>query len=170
MKGYEDAVGYLGVAVGRVANRIGKGKFSVGGTSFQLAKNNGENALHGGLKGLSRSVFKATVDEDKENTVHFAYTSPSGEDGYPGDLLVNITYSLGADDELTVNYKAMASEPTPVNLTNHSYFNLGGHARGMNSIHDHRVAINADNMTPVSEALIPTGELKPVAGTPFDLR
>jgi len=169
VSGYEKGDGYLGVTVGRVANRIAKGKFSVAGKTYQLEKNNGENALHGGLKGLSKSLFTATIDDSKENTVHMAYTSPDGEDGYPGSLTVNVTYSLDGEGGIDIEYKALTTEPTPVNLTNHSHFNLAGKF-DLNSIHDHFVTLNADKYTPISDALIPTGDIANVDGTPFDLR
>lgn len=168
--GYEKGDGYLGVTVGRVANRIAQGKFSVAGKTYQLEKNNGENALHGGLKGLSKSLFSATIDDSKENTVHMGCTSPDGEDGYPGSLTVNVTYSLDGEGGIAIEYKALTTAPTPVNLTNHSHFNLAGHGSGLDSIHDHFVTLNADKYTPISAALIPTGEIAEVAGTPFDLR
>ncbi|XP_068135672.1 galactose mutarotase [Hyperolius riggenbachi] len=155
---------YFGAVVGRVANRIAKGKFTVNGKDYHLPINNGPNSIHGGLKGFDKVLWTPEVIE---NGVQFSYTSADGEEGYPGELRVWVTYTLVGGD-LTVNYKAQTNKTTPVNLTNHSYFNLAG--QGSENIYDHEVSINAQHYLPVDDTMIPTGELCPVEGTNFDLR
>jgi aldose 1-epimerase len=157
---------YFGCIVGRVCNRIAKGKFSVGGTEYKVAVNNGPNHLHGGLKGFDKVVWKATLLRDGR-TVRFEYVSPSGEEGYPGKLTVQVDYRLDFDDnKLHILYSAVTDKATPVNLTNHAYFNLAG--QGTGTILDHVMTLNAHNYTPTDDTLIPTGAIKPVKGTPFD--
>lgn len=174
--GYDTAAEYLakpqffGVTVGRYANRIAKGKFTFDGKTYTLAVNDGPNHLHGGKVGFDKVLW--TIDSVKSGSpasVVMSYTSPDGEEGFPGTLKVRATYSLSDDDELTIDYQATTDKPTIVNITNHAYFNLAG--EGSNSdILGHRLMLAADAFTPVDSTLIPTGEIKPVAGTPFDFR
>ncbi len=169
--GYESpANGYFGTTAGRVANRIAGGKFSLDGKQYTLAVNDGPNALHGGVKrSLDKVVWEGKPFESADGEgVVFTYTSPDGEEGYPGKLACKVTYTLTDKDELRINYQATTDQPTPVNLCNHSYFNLSG--AGSPTINDHEIMIEADNYTPVDSTLIPTGEIAPVAGTPFDFR
>ncbi len=169
--GYESpANGYFGCTAGRVANRIAAGKFSVDGKSYTLATNDGPNALHGGLKrSLDKVVWKGEpFESDAGEGVAFTYTSPDGEEGYPGSLAIKVTYTLTDKNELRIDYEATTDQPTPVNLTNHAYFNLAG--AGSPTINDHDLKLAADHYTPVDSTLIPTGEITPVAGTPFDFR
>jgi aldose 1-epimerase len=155
--------------VGRYANRIAKGRFTLNGEQYTLAVNNGANALHGGLKGFDKKIWRAkNVSSDDGPAVEMTYVSPDGEEGYPGALTATVTYSLSNDNEVRIHYKATTDADTVLNLTNHSYFNLAGAGKG--TILDHMVAINADRFTPVDSGLIPTGELKSVEGTPFDFR
>jgi aldose 1-epimerase len=153
---------YFGALIGRHANRIAGGKFSLNGVTYQLPQNNGANHLHGGFKGFDKRVW--TVEEDG-NTLHLKYFSKDGEEGYPGNVEAFVDFTL-LDDELRIHYRATTDRETIVNLTNHSYFNL----RGVGTILDHELTLNADAFTPVSEDLIPSGEIKAVAGTPFDFR
>jgi aldose 1-epimerase len=167
LKGYLGAHPFFGATVGRVANRIAKGKFTLDGKEYQLAVNNGPNALHGGKKGFDKMVWKANVPDAAKPAVEFRYVSPDGEEGYPGELKVKVTYALTPDNAVSIQYEATTDKPTPVNLSNHSYFNLLGGRSGA-TILDHEMQIWADRYTPVDDTLIPTGELKAVAGTPFD--
>jgi aldose 1-epimerase len=169
--GYESpANGYFGCTAGRVANRVAAGKFSVDGKQYTLATNDGPNALHGGLKrSLDKVVWKGSPFESAAGDgVVFTYTSPDGEEGYPGSLAMKVTYTLTDKNELRIDYEAITDKATPVNLTNHAYFNLAG--AGSPTINDHELKLAADNYTPVDSTLIPTGEITPVAGTPFDFR
>ena len=167
LEGYMDASPYFGATVGRYANRIAKGKFTLDGKEYTLAKNNGENHLHGGNKGFDKVLWQAEpFREDKMVGVKFVYFSKDGEEGYPGNLACTVTYMLTDSDELRINYEAETDKATPVNLTHHSYFNLAGQGEG--DILSHELMIAADEYTPVDAGLIPTGEILPVAGTPMD--
>lgn len=158
--------GYFGALVGRYGNRIAKGKFELDGKQYTLATNNGPNSLHGGVKGFSNVVWDAKQLNDE--TLELTYLSKDGEEGYPGNLNVKVTYTLTDSNELKIDYEATTDKKTVVNLTNHSYFNLNG--QGSGTILNHLLMINADNFTPVDATLIPTGKIVPVAGTPFDFR
>lgn len=151
---------YFGALIGRHANRIAGGKFSLNGIEYQLPQNNGANHLHGGRRGFDKREW--TIREDG-NTLHLTYFSRDGEEGYPGNVTALVDYTL-LDNELRIDYRATTDRDTIVNLTNHSYFNL----RGEGTILDHELTLNADHYTPVSEDLIPGGEIKAVAGTPMD--
>lgn len=157
---------YFGAVVGRYGNRIAKGEFTLDGNKYTLARNNGENHLHGGLMGLDKVIWTAHVLAG--NRVRFSYLAKDGEEGYPGNLLVHVTYTLTDDNALQIDYEATTDKATAVNLTNHTYFNLAG--EGAPTILDHHLMINADAFTPVNERLIPSGEIRPVVGTPFDFR
>ena len=173
--GYDSLAGYLrnspyfGAIVGRYGNRIARGIFSLDGTTYRLAVNNGPNSLHGGLRGFDKVVWNATPFQNQEGSgVALDYTSPDMEEGYPGTLRSHVTYMLTEDDRLIVDYQATTDKATPVNLTQHTYWNLAGSAR--RDILGHELTINADSMTPVDTTLITTGEITPVSGTPFDFR
>lgn len=160
---------YFGCTTGRVANRIAKGKFTLDGKEYKLAVNNGPNHLHGGSKrSLDKVVWKAVQVEETNNdfSVSFTYTSPDGEEGYPGKLFLSVTYTLTSKNQLRISYTATTDKPTPVNLCNHSYFNLAG--AGSPTIIDHELLIAADKYTPTDDTLIPTGKIGPVTGTPLD--
>ena len=158
---------YFGAVAGRYGNRIAGAQFSLGGRAFTLAANNGPNHLHGGVKGFDKFVWRAEPSA-RGVGVTFSRTSPDGEEGYPGALNVRVTYTLTDANALEIEYQASTDAATPVNLTQHSYFNLAGHDAG--SVLGHELMVNADRYTPVDATLIPTGELAPVAGTPFDFR
>ena len=171
--GYSDLNGYLnsnevyyGTLIGRYGNRIAKGQFVLNDSLYKLATNNGPNHLHGGPGGFHNVVWDA-VQQD-ERTLLLSYLSVDGEEGYPGNLQVNVTYELTDDNELKIQYWATTDKPTHVNLTHHSFFNLKGAGEG--DVNDHLMQINANYFTPVDEGLIPTGEIRPVEGTPFDFR
>jgi aldose 1-epimerase len=157
---------YFGALIGRYGNRIANAKFTLDGATYQLAANNGKNALHGGLKGFDKVVWEASILNDSVPSLTLKYLSKDGEEGYPGNLQVTVQYTLTDQDELKIEYNAETDKATPVNLTNHTYFNLSGDVT--NSILDHTLRIDADRYTPVDSTLIPTGELKAVTGTPFD--
>jgi aldose 1-epimerase len=158
---------FFGSTIGRVANRIAKGKFTLDGKSYTVATNNGPNHLHGGLKGFDKVVWQAEpVATTKGASVKFTYLSRDGEEGYPGNLAVTVVYTLTDNNELRIDYTATTDQATPVNLTNHSYFNLAGAAAG--DILGHEVMLAANRYTPVDATLIPTGELAPVKGTVMD--
>jgi aldose 1-epimerase len=157
---------YFGALIGRYGNRIGDAKFTLDSTTYTLAANNGKNHLHGGIKGFDKVVWDASVPNDSIPSLTLKYLSKDGEEGYPGNLNVTVKYTLLYDDELKIEYTATTDKPTPVNLTNHSYFNLTGDVN--NTILNHTLMINADYYTPVDTSLIPTGEIKSVKGTPFD--
>ncbi len=167
--GYDNLDGYVtknpffGCLVGRYGNRIGKARFNLSGVEYKLASNNGQNHLHGGLKGFDKQVWQARALDDGTG-LELKYLSKDGEEGYPGNLSVTVTYTLGDDNSLKIDYLATTDKETVLNLTNHSYFNLAGEG----DILGHEMMIDADRFTPVDSELITTGELRAVAGTPFD--
>jgi aldose 1-epimerase len=161
---------YFGATVGRYANRIAAGQFTLDGRRFTLATNDGPNHLHGGLQGLDKIVWRLeSVSGGSSARAVFTHVSPDGAGGYPGALKVSATYSLNERNELSVEYRATTDKPTIVNITNHSYFNLAGEA-GNADVMDHRLTLFAESYTPVDATLIPTGERRSVAGTVFDFR
>ncbi len=159
-----------GYVVGRYANRIAKGKFTIDGKEYNIPINNGENALHGGLENFSQKVWDARQfkNEAGEDALELTYVSVDGEEGFPGTLTVKVTYTVTNDNKLRIAYNATTDAPTVINLTNHAYFNLHGDRK--QSVNSHLIKINADNYTPTDAGLIPTGEIVSVAGTALDLR
>jgi len=168
-EGYVNDKSYFGAIVGRYGNRIGHAQFSLDGKTYTLAKNNGENSLHGGIKGFNKAVWVAKeISMKGGQSLKLSYLSKDGEEGFPGNLKVSVTYTLTDANALQIEYSATTDKKTVVNLTNHSYFNLAGPGSG--DILGHQLMIQADQLTPVDAGLIPTGELRDVAGTPFDFR
>ena len=165
MAGYEAQDAYVGAVIGRFANRIGAGRFTLNGKTYDLFINNGPNHLHGGKEGFDKKVWRA---EEQADGLHLFYTSPDGEENYPGTMEVEVCYHLDEEDALHISYKAKADQDTVVNLTNHAYFNLSGHGAG--NLDDHKVRIFAGHFTENDENCLPTGEILSVAGTPMDFR
>ncbi|HUS78915.1 MAG TPA: aldose epimerase family protein [Patescibacteria group bacterium] len=164
----EDAT-YFGCLIGRYANRIALGHFTLDGVEHSVTVNNGRNHLHGGAKGFNKVLWEAKEQRGENSVgVRLTYLSPDGDEGYPGNLLAQVTYTLTEGNELILDYAASTDAVTIVNLTNHSYFNLAGHGSG--DVLDHMLTLNADRFTPVDGELIPTGELRDVEGTPMDFR
>lgn len=164
---YVEQSPYFGAIVGRYANRIAHGRFKLDGKHYQLPVNNGPNSLHGGTRGFDRHVWRASFDADPERPgLVLTHFSPDGEEGYPGNLRVSVTYRLSETNELGITYGAATDAPTVLNLSNHTYFNLAGEGNG--TILRHALLLRASHYTPVNESLIPTGEIAPVASTPFD--
>jgi aldose 1-epimerase len=169
LQNYIDVHPYFGCIVGRYANRIAGGKFILDGKTYQLAKNTGENHLHGGISGFDKKVWEAAeFRQGEEAGIELTYISPDGEEGYPGELKVKVIYSINPDMELKIRYFAETTRPTPINLTHHGYFNLKGAGNG--DMLDHELMINADRYNVVNDQLLPTGELRDVTGTPMDFR
>ena len=169
LEGYIADKVYFGATVGRYCNRIGHAEFSIDGTKYTLAKNNGDNTLHGGIKGFNKALWEAKdVSKGGEPALELTYVSKDGEEGFPGNLTATVVYMLTSRNELKIDYSATTDKKTVVNLTNHSYFNLAG--QGIGDILKTVLRIEADKITPVDSGLIPTGELKSVQGTPFDFR
>ena len=166
LESYVNADGYQGAVIGRIGNRICKGKFILDGKEYNLFINNGPNHLHGGEYGFNAKIWDVDMFDGDEPSIVFSYTSPDGEEGYPGTLNVKVKYSLSADNALSINYVATTDKKTIVNLTNHSYFNLGGFGSG--SVHSHELWLDAEFYLPTDDTLIPTGEIRNVKGTPFD--
>jgi aldose 1-epimerase len=167
LDGYVNDATYQGVIAGRYANRIAKGKFTLDGKEYTLATNDGENHLHGGVEGFGKKVWKGEeLKKDIGNGVKLTYTSKDGEEGYPGNLENTVKYILSDNNELKIVLKSKTDKATPVNLTNHAYFNLKGEGSG--TILEHKLQLNAKEFTPVDDGLIPTGEIKSVEGTPLD--
>ena len=160
---------YFGALIGRFGNRIGKGRFSLNGKTYKLATNNGPNHLHGGVVGFDKKVWKALpVRRNNGVGLELRLWSPNGEEGYPGNLNTRVLYTLTNRNELRIDYSAVSDQATVINLTHHTYFNLAGHGNG--TILNHRLMMNANRFTPTDATSIPTGELRSVAGTPFDFR
>ena len=172
--GFDNLEGYLGnnpffgALAGRYANRIGKARFVLDGHEYKLAQNNGPNSLHGGVQGFDKKAWTARELSKSPPTLQLTYLSKDGEEGYPGNLSVTVVYTLTGKNELRLDYTARTDKDTVLNLTNHSYFNLGGQGNG--DILGHEMVINSDRFTPIDDTLIPTGELRSVEGTPFDFR
>jgi aldose 1-epimerase len=165
-EGYMPNPPYIGAIVGRYANRIANGTFTLDGKTYTLPKNDGPNTLHGGTTKTFDKVIWESRPLKGKNGVSFTYLSAEGDDGFPGNLKVTVTYTLTDSNELVIDYDATTDKATPINVSQHSYFNLKGEGNG--DILDHEIMINADKFTPVDKNLIPTGELRPVKGTPFD--
>lgn len=171
--GFDGLDGYLkhdlffGAIVGRHANRIENAEFEINGEKYNLTKNEGENHIHGGIKCFSKVLWDVS-EKSADNTLELTYLSKDGEEGYPGNLQVKVTYTLTEDNELKIDYYAVSDKDTVVNLTNHSYFNLSGRNFGFNSILKHKLYINADKFTVNDKNSLPTGEIRDVSGTPMD--
>ena len=165
---YEENGNCYGSFIGRNANRIGKASCNINGELYKLEKNDGKNNLHSGNKGYNKFMYKANVLSSEIPSIEFTRTSPDMEQGFPGTINLSVIYTLSEENELILTYHAVSDKDTIINLTNHSYFNLAGHASG--TVLHHKVSVLADNFTPSDEEFIPTGEIREVAGTPMDLR
>lgn len=159
---------YFGAVIGRYANRIAKGRFALNGTAYSLATNGGPNSLHGGAEGFDKKFWTVRTPPGNGSRLELAYRSPDGEEGYPGNLAVDVVYTLAEDNSLRIDYAATTDQDTVVNLTNHAYFNLS--AGSSESILGTEITLNAGRFTPIDSALIPTGEIRAVDGTPLDFR
>ncbi len=169
LSGYESDKVYFGVIVGRYANRIAHARFALDGETYTLAKNNGDNTLHGGVKGFNKAVWSAKrISSVDGQSMEFSHLSKDGDEGFPGNLQVTVVYTLTDGNELRIEYSATTDKKTVLNLTSHAYFNLAG--AGAGNVLSHVLQIEADQFTPVDQGLIPTGELRDVQGTPFDFR
>ncbi|XP_043595614.1 galactose mutarotase-like isoform X1 [Bombus pyrosoma] len=158
---------YFGATIGRVANRIKNGEFTLNGKKYHLAKNAGQNSLHGGIKGWSSKIWNAAIQRNK---LVLSLLSEDGDEGYPGDAVASVTFQLTIDGELRIEMKVFVTKATPINLTNHSYFNLAGHDGNASELYKHRFTLNADHWTVTDTESIPTGEIRSVLGTVMDLR
>jgi len=169
LEDYERSSPYFGAIIGRFGNRIARGRFTLDGRTYTLATNDGHNHLHGGVKGFDKVMWEVSPFERQDSTgLMLRYTSRDGEEGYPGTVRATVTYTLTEGNELIFDYEATSDRATPVNLTHHSYFNLAGEGEG--DVLGHVLTLNANSFTPVDSTLIPTGEIRSVAGTPFDFR
>lgn len=170
VKEYQTKSGYLGALIGRVANRINNGKFVLNGKEYNVPKNSLGNCLHGGIEGFNAKIWDVvdTIDENGDIAIVLSLTSADGDEGFPGTLDVTVTYTLTSYNSLKINYKAVSDKDTICNMTNHSYFNLGGHASG--TIYKQKLTMNADFFTPNTEKCKPNGEVLSVEGTPLDFR
>ena len=164
----ENHLSDFGAVIGRYANRLAGGRITVDGIGYQLPQNNGPNCLHGGLDGWQYKVFE--VNHADATRLSMSLVSPDGDNGFPGEVRATVTYSLAADGALRIDYGATCNRPTVLNITNHSYFNLGGTDRQPSTVHDHSLCIDADSFLPVDDTMIPLGHFQPVTGTPMDLR
>ena len=169
LESYVEADGYQGAIIGRVGNRICRGKFTLDGVDYSMYINNGPNHLHGGKEGFDKKIWQVlSTDDSNEPSIKFFLISKDGEEGYPGNLSITVTYKLANNGELSIRYEAITDKRTIINLTNHTYFNLGGYASG--KIYEHILWLDADTYLPTDDTLIPTGEIRSVEGTPFDFR
>ena len=166
VQGYEAGNAFFGATIGRVANRIGNGEFQLGGRTYELTRNDGQNTLHGGRDFYNKRIWK--TGETQEDHVEFLMDSPSGDQGFPGNVKISVTYTLTKDNEIKIQYRAVPDADTLINLTNHSYFNLSGHASG--TVLAQEVMLYADAYARADSQSIPTGEIVPVSGTPMDFR
>ncbi len=169
LQSYIEADGYQGAVIGRVGNRICKGKFTLDGVDYNMYINNGPNHLHGGKEGFDKKIWQVlSLNDAPESSIKLFLLSKEGDEGYPGNLAVTVTYTLKNDGSLSIRYEATTDKRTIINLTNHTYFNLGGYSSG--KIYDHELWLDADTYLPTDDTLIPTGEIKSVEDTPFDFR
>ena len=166
VQGYEAGNAFFGATIGRVANRIGNGEFQLGGRTYELTRNDGQNTLHGGRDFYNKRIWK--TGKTGEDHVEFLLDSPSGDQGFPGNVKISVTYTLTKDNEIKIQYRAVPDADTLINLTNHSYFNLSGHASG--TVLAQEVMLDADAYARADSQSIPTGEIVPVSGTPMDFR